>query len=77
MIILYTKQYIYLCLQQEKNPFYELIHSLNLQDWKYYIIYIIYKIALVQKLQHSNLGKWLPPWKDIRVFMFDLEGQGF
>ena len=55
-----------LCLKQEKNPFYELINLLKFK-------FKIGKYALVHKLQHSNLGKWLSPRKDIHVFMFDLE----
>ena len=44
--ILYTKQYIYLCLKQKRIPtFCELIHFLKFK-WK------IKKYASIQKLQH-------------------------
>ena len=66
-IILYTKQYIYLCLKQNRIPtLCELIHFLK-------FIYKIEKYASIQKLQHSNFEKWWSTCKD--MFISDQEGQ--
>ena len=66
-IILYTKQYIYLCLKQKRIPtLCELIHFLKFK-------YKIEKYAYIQKLQHSTFEKWWSTWKD--MFISDQEGQ--